>query len=68
MNTNWELEDEYMWKGMSPAQLNSLSTSTGLGYLMPSSTINLMNEEKMLENILKEKIGAVRKQEHNMAT
>ena len=35
---------------------------------MPSTGVNIQNEEKMLENILREKIGAIRKNEHNLAT
>jgi hypothetical protein len=37
VNTSWDLEDEYMWKAMSPAHLNSLTSSSGIGYLMPTS-------------------------------
>ena len=37
VNTSWDLEDEYMWKGMSTSYIKTLSPSTGIGYLMPSS-------------------------------
>lgn len=35
---------------------------------MPSSLTNVADEEKLLESILKDKIGAVRKNEHNLST
>lgn len=57
-----------MWKGMSPSHIKSLTTSSGIGYLMPSSVSNVADEEKMLESILKDKIAAVRKNEHGMTT
>jgi len=38
-----------MWKGMSTSYIKTLTTSTGIGYLMPSSTQNITDEEKMLE-------------------
>lgn len=41
VNTSWDFEDEYMWKQMSASMLNTLSSSTGIGYLMPSSRINI---------------------------
>ena len=28
VNTVWDLEDEYMWKGMSTSQIKTLTTST----------------------------------------
>lgn len=66
VNTSWDLEDEYMWKGMSTSYIKTLSPSTGIGYLMPSSRQNLAEEEKLLENILKDKIGAIRRNEHHL--
>ena len=66
--TNFELEDEYMWKGMAPSQLKQLSPSTGIGYLMPSAKLNIGDEEKLIENVLKDKIGAIRRNEHHLAT
>ena len=68
VNVNWDLEDEYMWKGMKPSYLNSLTSSTGIGYLMPSTGFNAIDEEKQLENVLRDKVGAVRRNEHNMNT
>jgi len=68
VNTSWDFEDEYMWKGMAASYIKTLSPSNGIGYLMPSSISNIGEEEKMLENILKDKIGAVRKNDHNMST
>jgi hypothetical protein len=35
---------------------------------MPSSRINIGDEEKLIEEVLKEKIGAVRRNEHHMST
>jgi hypothetical protein len=68
VNSVWDLEDEYMWKGMSTSQIKTLTTSPGIGYLMPSSLQNVFDEEKLLESILKEKISAVRRNEHNLST
>ena len=68
VNTNWEFEDEYMWKGMASSYIKTLSPSNGIGYLMPSSGSNVSEEEKLLENILKDKIGSVRKNDHNLST
>ncbi len=68
VNTVWELEDEYMWKGMSTSHIKTLTTSPGIGYLMPSSLQNVQDEEQLLESILKEKISAVRRNEHHLAT
>lgn len=53
---------------MAPSQIKTLSPSTGIGYLMPSSRINIGDEEKLIEEVLKEKIGAVRRNEHHMST
>lgn len=68
VNTNWEFEDEYMWKQMSSSMINSLSSSTGIGHLMPSSGMNTAQEEKMLEGILRDKVGSVRRNDHNLGT
>lgn len=53
---------------MSPSYIKTLSSSNGIGYLMASSHSNIAEEEKQLENILKDKIGAVRKNDHNLST
>ena len=68
VNTCWDFEDEYMWKGMSTSYIKTLSTSNGIGYLMPSSLQNVSEEEKLLESILKDKISAVRRNEHHLST
>lgn len=68
VNTNWEFEDEYMWKQMSSSMINTLSSSTGIGYLMPSANLNIAQEEKSLEGLLKDKIGSVRRNDHNLGT
>lgn len=66
--TKFELEDEYMWKGMAQSQIKQLTPSNGLGYVMPSAPVNLGDEEKLIEQVLKDKIGAVRRNEHHMQT
>jgi len=53
---------------MSTSYIKTLTTSSGIGYLMPSSLQNVSDEEKLLESILKEKIGAVRRNEHHLST
>lgn len=53
---------------MSSSQINTLSSSTGIGYLMPSAPINIPNEEKMLEGILRDKVGSIRRNDHNLGT
>ena len=68
VNTSWDFEDEYMWKGMSQSYIKTLSSSNGIGYIMASSHSNIPEEEKQLENILKDKIGSVRKNDHNLST
>lgn len=68
VNTSWDLEDEYMWKGMAQSYIKTLTTSQGIGYLMPSSLTNVQDEEKLLESILRDKIAAVRRNEHHMST
>lgn len=68
VNTCWDLEDEYMWKGMSSSYIKTLTTSSGIGYLMPSSLQNVGDEEKLLESILRDKISAVRRNEHHLST
>jgi len=68
VNTCWDLEDEYMWKGMSTSYIKTLTTSSGIGYMMPSAFQNISDEEKLLESILKDKIAAVRRNEHHMST
>lgn len=68
VNAQWDLEDQYLWKGMTPARINSLTPSPSIGYLMPSANLNIGDEEKMLENILRDKVGGMRRNEHNMGT
>ena len=52
VNTNFDFEDEYMWKSMSTPMLNTITTSNGVGYIMPSTTPTNPDEEKMLEQAL----------------
>jgi hypothetical protein len=55
-----------MWKAMNPSQLNALPTNPAIGYLMPSANVDLGEEEKMLENLLRDKIGSKRRHENNL--
>jgi centrosomal protein CEP76 len=60
-NVSWDFEDEYMWKAMSRAMINTLQPANGVGYLMPSMSVTAADEEKMLEKILRDKIAGIRK-------
>ena len=68
VNTEWDLEDQYLWKAMSPQYINSLTPSSSIGYLMPSNNFSTGEEEKLLEGILKQKVGSLRRNEHNINT
>mmetsp|Transcript_8026 Transcript_8026/g.12387 ORF Transcript_8026/g.12387 Transcript_8026/m.12387 type:complete len:108 (+) Transcript_8026:727-1050(+) len=69
VNVEWDFEDEYLWKSMSKQYINSLQPSNGVGYLMPSSTLNVADEEKTLEKILRDKVAGIRKNDGgNLAT
>ena len=68
VNTDWDLEDKYMWKGMNPAQINALTPSPAIGSIMPSTGLDVAAEEKLLESILRDKIAGVRRNDHNMGT
>ena len=68
VNTEWDLEDKYMWKGMNQSYINTLTTNPAIGDLMPSTGVNVIEEEKLLESILKDKIAGVRRNDHNMDT
>lgn len=68
INTNWNFEDEFMWKGMSPTYVNMLPPSLGTGYIMPTTMLNIPSEEKLIENILKEKLGSVRMNDEHLST
>ena len=61
VNCNWDFEDDYMWKAMNPQMINNLQPANGVGYLMPSHSVNSADEEKMLEKILRDKIAGIRK-------
>lgn len=41
--------------------INSLQPANGVGYLMPSMNVNVSDEEKTLEKILRDKIAGIRK-------
>lgn len=60
-NVNWDLEDEYMWKGMSRQQIAQLQPANGCGYIMPSMRMDPMNQEKDLERLLRDKISGMRR-------
>ena len=68
MNTEWDLEDKYMWKGMNQSHINTLTPNSAIGNLMPSTGVNVFEEEKLLESILRDKIAGVRRNDHNMGT
>ena len=68
MNTEWDLEDKYMWKGMNQSYINTLTPNSAIGDLMPSTGVNAIEEEKLLESILRDKIAGVRRNDHNMGT
>jgi len=68
VNICFDLEDEYMWKAMSPSKLEGLRPNPAIGCLMPSNRENIEEDEKMLESALKEKIGSVRSNEHKLST
>lgn len=53
---------------MAPSYIKTLTKSPGIGYLMPSTTVDQIREERDLEQILKDKIAAVRKNEHHLST
>lgn len=53
---------------MSPSYINILSPTQGTGYLMPSMITNIPSEEKLLEGILKDKIGAIRMNDERLTT
>ena len=53
---------------MNPQYINSLTPNSSIGYLMPSNSYNAAEEEKLLESILKQKIGSLRRNEHNINT
>ena len=53
---------------MSPQYINSLTPSSSIGYLMPSNNFSTGEEEKLLEGILKQKVGSLRRNEHNINT
>ena len=57
-----------MWKGMSPSYINLLPPSQGVGYIMRSTMHNVHGEEKLLESVLKDKIGAMRKNDEHLST
>ena len=68
VNTEWDLEDKYMWKGMNQSYINTLTPNSAIGDLMPSTGVNAIEEEKLLESILRDKIAGVRRNDHNMGT
>ena len=53
---------------MSHAYINALTPNSAIGDLMASQGINVPEEEKLLESILRDKIAGVRRNDHNMGT
>lgn len=45
-----------------------LAPSHGVGFIMPSSMVSPAKEEKIIEDILKEKIASIRKNDESLAT
>ena len=68
VNTNWNLKDEYSWKAMDPGYINIIKPNSICAYLMPSPLGDIGSEEKMLENILKDKVGGYRSSELHLGT
>ena len=48
--------------------INIIPPSQGVGYLMPNTMTNIGNEEKLLESVLKDKIGGIRMQNSHLGT
>ena len=46
---------------MNKQMINGLQPSNGVGYLMPSLVMNVAEEEKALEKILRDKIAGIRR-------
>jgi centrosomal protein CEP76 len=61
VNVGWDLEDEYMWKAMNKSLIATLQPSNGAGYLMPSHSFDVQNEERLLEKLLKDKVAGIRR-------
>ena len=62
INTSWDMEDEYMWKAMNRQKIGKLQPANGFGqHLMPSLPVNISDEERTLEKILRDKIEGIRR-------
>ena len=61
VNVNWDLEDDYMWKGMNKKLIGTLQPTNGVGYLMGSTNRNIGEDEKLLEQLLRDKIAGIRR-------
>src|SRR5579875_1496635 len=68
VNTNWNFEDEYMWKAMAHSYISLLSPSQGTGYLMASNRSDNSLSEKAIEEELKEKIASIRMNDEHITT
>ena len=53
---------------MNQSHINTLTPNSAIGNLMPSTGVNVFEEEKLLESILRDKIAGVRRNDHNMGT
>ncbi len=68
VNSSWDFSDEFTWKAMDFSYINALPPAQGTGYLMPSTMTNLAAEEKLLESILKDKLGSIRMNDEHLST
>ena len=67
VNTQWDLQDEYQWKGMKQSYINMLPPSQGFGYIQPQNSIKDVGfEEKSLENLLRDKISSLRMNDEHL--
>ena len=66
ISTIFDLDDESLWMAMKPKMIEELQTVPKAS-LMPS-TVDLLEEQKKLEKLLKEKVGAYRANECQATT
>lgn len=54
---------------MKKSYINMIPPAQGFGYLQPNNLVNsLVNEEKALEGLLREKIGSMRMNDEHLST
>jgi hypothetical protein len=49
VHTNWNFEDEYMWKAMDKDWIDRLPLTQGLGGIQSQIKLDITSEEKNLE-------------------